>query len=385
MTIAPLNYTALPDEAEALRSKVRALVERECADMPMPDRARTWMGHSADFSRAMAKEGLIGLTLPKEYGGQGMGPFARYVVVEELLIAGAPVAAHWIADRQSAPLLLKFGSEAQQQEYIPRICAGECYLSIGMSEPGAGSDLSAVKSRAELQADGSWILNGQKIWTSVAHKNDYIIALVRTSDAGDSRHAGLSQFIVDLKAPGVTVRPIKDLTGSEDFNEIFFDNVQLTADTLVGEEGDGWNQVTAELAFERSGPERIYSSALLLDAWIKHVAAHGEAGEMRLQKIGEISAELAALRQLSIAVTAELVKGNSPVLEAALLKDLGTGLEQKIPYVIADDLAAHDDEKPSEELTATVELLLCISPSFSLRGGTREILRGMIARGLGLR
>ena len=343
------------------------------------------MGHSADFSRAMAKEGFVGLTLPTEYGGRGLGSFARYVVVEELLSAGAPVGAHWIADRQSAPLLLKFGSEEQRRKYVPPICAGEIFFSIGMSEPGAGSDLSAVKSRAELQDDGGWILNGQKIWTSGAHLNHYLIALVRTSGDASSRHAGLSQFIVDLSLPGVTVRPIKDLNGDEDFCEIFFDNVRLDAGCLVGDEGAGWAQVTAELAFERSGPERIYSSAVLLDAWIKHVAAQNEAGETRIRQIGALTAELAALRQLSIAVTAELEAGSSPVVEAALVKDLGTGFEQKIPHIIADDLASHPDEDICGELAATVKSLQHISPSFSLRGGTREILRGMIARGLGMR
>ena len=343
------------------------------------------MGHSADFSRAMAAEGLIGLTLPKEYGGQEMGPFARYVVVEELLIAGAPVGAHWIADRQSAPLLLKFGNEEQRQRYIPKICAGELFFSIGMSEPGAGSDLAAIRSKADKHSDGSWFLNGQKIWTSGAHVNHFLIALVRTSGDADSRHGGMSQFIVDLSAPGVTIRPIKDMNGDSDFNEIFFDNVRLGEDALVGEEGDGWKQVTAELAFERSGPERIYSSAVLLDAWIRHVAVQDNISDIRVLKIGSLTAELAALRQLSIAVTAELAAGNSPVVEAALLKDLGNGFEQKIPHIVADDLASHAEESVSEALTATVKLLLNIAPSFSLRGGTREILRGMIARGLGLR
>ncbi len=342
------------------------------------------MGYSAEFSRKMAEEGLIGLTIPRRYGGQGMGPFARFVVVEELLIAGAPVAAHWIADRQSAPLLLKFGSEEQRQRFIPKICAGELFFSIGMSEPGAGSDLAAIQSRAKRQQDGGWILNGRKIWTSGAHLNDYVIALVRTSDSED-RHGGMSQFIVDLKAPGVTIRPIEDLTGETDFNEIFFDDVQLEADALVGEDGEGWKQVTAELAFERSGPERIYSSAVLLDAWIGHVSAQAEISDARTTKIGALTAELAALRQMSIAVAAELEKGNSPVTEAALIKDLGNSFEQKIPQIVADDLASHPEETPNAELQAATRLLLQLAPSFSLRGGTREILRGMIARGLGLR
>ena len=384
MTVAALDMAIIPQAAESLRAGIRAFVERETAAMTLEQRSRSWMGHSAAFSRALAQAGFVGLTLPVEYGGRGLGPFARFVVLEELLSAGAPVAAHWIADRQSAPLLLKFGSEVQKQQFIPAICRGELYFSIGMSEPGAGSDLSAVRSRAEQQSDGKWLLNGQKIWTSGAHLNHQMITLVRTSGDANSRHAGLSQFIVDLSAPGVTIRPIADINGETDFNEIFFDNVELPADALVGEEGAGWAQVNAELAFERSGPERIYSSICLLDAWIAHLGQVG-ANEARTQKIGALTAQLAALRQLSIAVTARLDAGESPAVEASLVKDLGTGFEQSIPTIIADDLASHPDEPVADELMSTLKLVTYIAPSFSLRGGTREILRGIIARGLGLR
>ncbi len=384
MSIAALDMAVLPEAAEALRPGIRALVARESASMTLPERSRSWMGYSAAFSRTLASGGYLGLTLPVEYGGRGLGPFARFVVVEELLQVGAPVAAHWIADRQSAPLLLKFGSEEQKRRYIPAICRGELYFSIGMSEPNAGSDLSAVRSRAERQSDGSWRLNGQKIWTSGAHLNHYMIALVRTSGDADSRHAGLSQFIVDLTAPGVSIRPIPDLNGENDFNEIFFDNVALPADALVGEEGEGWAQVNAELAFERSGPERIYSSIMLLDAWIAHLG-QARANDARIAKVGGLMAQLASLRQMSIAVTALLEAGDSPAVEASLVKDLGTGFEQSIPALIADDLASYPDEAVSGELMTTLKLVTHIAPSFSLRGGTREILRGIIARGLGLR
>lgn len=384
MSIAALDLAALPEAAEALRPEIRALIERETASMNLPERSRSWMGYSTDFSKALATAGFVGLTLPTEYGGRGLGPFARFVVVEELLSAGAPVAAHWIADRQSAPLLLKFGSEEQRQRYIPGICKGELHFSIGMSEPNAGSDLSAVRSRAVPQGDGRWLLNGQKIWTSGAHLNRYMIALVRTSGDADSRHAGLSQFIIDLSAPGVTIRPIADLNGDTDFNEVFFDNVELGPDALVGEEGAGWTQVNAELAFERSGPERIYSSICLLDAWIAHLGQAG-ASEARIAKVGGLMAQLAGLRQMSIAVTAKLAAGESPAVEASLVKDLGTGFEQSIPAMIADDLGSHPDEAVSDELMTTLKLVTHIAPSFSLRGGTREILRGIIARGLGLR
>ena len=383
MNFDQLTLSTLPAEDEALRPIVRELIEAHIGALPLQKRARTWMGGDAVFSRAMGQAGLLGLTLPKQYGGAERGPLARFVVVEELLCAGAPVGMHWIADRQSALVILNFGTEAQREFYLPKICRGEIFFCIGMSEPGSGSDLASVRSRAERTSSG-WRLNGQKIWTSGAHHADYMIALVRTSgDAGD-RHKGLSQLLVDMKAPGISVRPILDLNGDHDFNEVFFDNVDLPAGALLGDEGAGWEQVTAELAFERSGPERIYSSAVLLDAWVQHVARQ-EPSEARERLVGSLTAQLAVLRELSVAVTTRLAAGERPVVEASLVKDLGTTFEQSVPTLIADDLASHPDELVDPELWRAIMTLMHIAPAFSLRGGTREILRGIIARGLGLR
>ena len=210
-----------------------------------------------------------------------------------------------------------------------------------------------------------------------------MIALVRTSGTSADRQSGLSQLIIDLKAPGVTVRPIVDLTGDAHFSEVFFDNVDLSDGALIGNEGDGWKQVTAELAFERSGPERIYSSVILLDAWVHHLQSIGRSDTSAL--VGRLTAELATLRSMSIACTAQLAAGESPVVEASIVKDRGTSFEQEIPQVIGDDIAGHPDEPISEVLYRTLLYVTHIAPSFSLRGGTREILRGIIARGMDLR
>jgi alkylation response protein AidB-like acyl-CoA dehydrogenase len=379
-----LTLSRLPAEDEELREPLRRLIGDALAQTPLDRRARSWQGFDGAFSRALGEAGYLGLTLPKRFGGHERGPFARFVVVEELLSAGAPVAAHWIADRQSAPLILNYGTDAQRDFYLPRIARGEAFFCIGMSEPGSGSDLASVRTRAE-RTDAGWRLNGQKIWTTNALHSHYMIALVRTSGTPADRHAGLSQLIVDLKAPGVTVRPIVDLTGDAHFAEVFFDNVELAADALVGTEGDGWHQVTAELAFERSGPERIYSSVVLLDGWVRHLAAIGRTGDAESALVGRATAELATLRAMSIAVTARLAAGESPVIEASLVKDLGTAFEQALPIMIGDDLAAHPDEPIDPELYRSLLYGTHIAPSFSLRGGTREILRGIIARGLGLR
>lgn len=374
----------LPAEDEEFRPLVRAVIEQALAEEPSSVRSRSWMGFNAAFSRRLGDAGLIGLTIPRRYGGRERSPFARFVVVEELLSVGAPVAAHWIADRQSAPLLLRYGTEAQCERFIPGICRGETYFCIGMSEPGSGSDLASVQTHAE-KFDNGWRLNGQKIWTTNAGVSQYMIALVRTSGKPEDRQNGLSQLIVDLKAPGVTVRPIVDLTGDAHFAEVFFEDVLLDDQALVGIAGQGWKQVTAELAFERSGPERIYSSAVLLDAWISHLAAVGSAAGPGPALVGRLTAELAVLRAMSIAVTTRLAAGESPVVEASLVKDLGSSFEQSVPTLISDDLGSRPDELIEPELYRTLLYMSCIAPSFSLRGGTREILRGIIARGLGVR
>lgn len=379
-----LTMAAIPDADEALRQPVRAMIAAATQHVPTDRRARSWQGFDAAFSRALGQAGYLGLTLPTAYGGADRGPFARFVVVEELLAAGAPVAAHWIADRQSAPLILNYGTAAQRAFYLPRICRGEAFFCIGMSEPGSGSDLASVRTRAERTAQG-WRLNGQKIWTTNSMHSDYMIALVRTSGGPEDRNAGLSQLIIDLKAPGITIRPITDLTGDAHFAEVFFDAVDLPEDALVGAEGQGWHQVTAELAFERSGPERIYSSVVLLDAWTRHIRAHGRADAATQALIGGLMARQSVLRSMSIACTARLALGESPVVEASLVKDLGTQFEQDLPRLIGDDLARHPDQPIDADLYRTLLYVTHIAPSFSLRGGTREILRGIIARGLGLR
>jgi alkylation response protein AidB-like acyl-CoA dehydrogenase len=379
-----LTLSAIPEEDEALRLPVRAMIAEAIKGRPMDQRARSWQGFDADFSRALGAAGYLGLNLPKCYGGGDKGPFARFVVVEELLSAGAPVAAHWIADRQSGPLILNYGTDAQRDFYLPKICRGEAFFCIGMSEPGSGSDLASVRTRAERTASG-WRVNGQKIWTTNSMHSDYMIALVRTSGTVEDRNAGLSQLIIDLKAPGVSIRPIADLTGDAHFAEVFFDAVDLPEDALVGAEGQGWHQVTAELAFERSGPERIYSSVVLLDAWVAHLQAVGRADAATLNLLGGLTARLAVLRAMSIACTARLAAGESPVVEASIVKDLGTAFEQDVPRLIGDDLASHPEEAVAADLYRTLLYVTHIAPSFSLRGGTREILRGIIARGLGLR
>src|ERR1700755_3430392 len=219
-----------------------------------------------------------------------------------MLAAGAPVALHWIADRQSGPLILRVGTD-EQKKLLPRIAAGEAYFCIGMSEPDVGSDLASVRTRA-AKVQGGYLVNGTKVWTSFAHKSQYMILFCRTgTERGDKadRHAGVSQFIVDLHTnPGITVRPIIALTGEHHFNEVVFTDVFLPDTALLGREGDGWNQVTSELAFERSGPERVLSSFRL---FVELVRALGpDPSDAGAVAIGRLSAHIITLRRLSLSV-----------------------------------------------------------------------------------
>ena len=381
--LSQLRLASLPPAAQGLRAEVKAFLRSALEPAPAYIRARSWMGFDAGFSKKLAERGWVGVTLPAQYGGASLDAFSRYVLVEELLAVGAPVSAHWIADRQSGPLILKFGTEAQKAFYLPRICRAEAFFCIGMSEPNAGSDLASVATRARPN-DAGWLLNGQKIWTTNAHHCHYMIALVRSSGEKEDRQAGLSQFIIDLSLPGVTVRPIRDLSGDAHFSEVFFDNVQLAPDALVGTEGSGWAQVNAELAFERSGPERIYSSIVLLELWIRLLRQSPDGGA-HAATVGRLATHLVTLRNMSITVTARLARGESPVVEAALIKDLGTEFEQSIPNIVEATMGAGSGTEMDDELGRTLAYVSQMSPSYSLRGGTREILRGMIARGLGLR
>jgi alkylation response protein AidB-like acyl-CoA dehydrogenase len=382
--LSSLSLTAIPSEDEALRQPVREFLIDAMRNIPAATKARSWAGYNTAFSKELAKKGWLGITLPKVYGGGGRSAFARYVLVEEFLNFGAPVGSHWIADRQSGPLILKYGTEEQRQFYIPAICRGEAFFCIGMSEPNSGSDLASIRTKAEKNEAG-FLLNGQKIWTTNANACQYMIALVRTSGGSDDRQKGLSQVIIDLSLPGVTIKPITDLAGDRHFCEVFFENVQLKNSALIGEEGKGWEQVTAELAFERSGPERIFSSIVLFDEWLNYIRTPQGSTPESTRLAGKIISQLAPLRAMCLAVTQKLVQGESPVVEAALVKDLGTGVEQYIAAAIADDLFSRAESPPPIELLQTLNYVSQVAPSYSLRGGTRDVLRGMIARGLGLR
>jgi len=317
----------LSPAADTLRTEVRTFLADTRRDGLWSPQADFMAGFSPEFSHALGEHGWLGMTWPSAYGGHARSALDRYVVTEELLAAGAPVSAHWIADRQSGPLFLRFGTEEQRQHILPQIAAGDCYFSIGMSEPDSGSDLASLRTRAERTSDG-WRITGAKIWTSNAHLNHYMIALCRTGDAGPDRHGGLSQFLIDLKNDDITVNPIHNLLGAHDFNEVVFDGTDIPADRIIGKEGDGWHQVTSELAYERSGPERFLSTYRLMIELVRHVAPAPD--RHTLDAIGRLTASLFSLRQMSLSVAGLLDEGQSPDLAAAIVKDVGTEFEREV-------------------------------------------------------
>jgi len=382
--MATFNFELLdlPPEAEKLRGEVREFLRETVGEGAPHKRERTWGGHDREFSLKVGARGWIGMLWPKKYGGHERSALERYVVLEEMLAAGAPVSAHWIADRQSGPLLLRFGTEAQRQKFLPAIARGELSFAIGMSEPDSGSDLASLRTRAE-RVPGGYRVNGTKVWTSNAHLADYMIATFRTSHDPAKKHEGLSQFLVDTKLPGITMSPIIDLAGSHHFNMVVFEDAFVPEDMRVGEEGAGWKQVTTELAFERSGPERYLSSFALLLELIREVSK--DPGERAAATVGRLVAHLATLRQMSLSVALMLQAGENPNLESAVVKDVGTTFEQEVPEVVHALLGVEPTIDTGSDLQQVLGFLMQRAPSFSLRGGTREILRGIIARGLGLR
>jgi len=375
---------AFPDDVEDLRHDIRGFLRAERANGGFKPMADCWgSGLSPEFSRKLGQRGYLAVTWPKQYGGQEKTMLHRYVITEELVSAGAPVAAHWVADRQSGPLILRYGTETQKTDILPRIAGGECFFAIGMSEPGSGSDLASVRTRAE-KVDGGWKINGAKIWSSNAQICHYMIALVRTTPVEDGKkHQGLSQFLVDLSTPGITIRGIKNIANESHFNETVFEDVFVPDDAMLGNEGDGWKQVTSELAIERAGPERFLSTTIILEEAVRAMA---ETDDSRIQlAFGQLVARLRTLRRMSLGVSALLQEGSSPETEAALVKEVGTRFEREIIEGVRAVAPSGPKTQGMSDYQSVLRDGILHIPSSTIRGGTNEVLKGIVARQLGLR
>ena len=375
----------LPPECDKLRTEVRAfLAEQIAAGTFDPHHGGYGESYNRGLSRSVGAKGWIGMTWPKKYGGHERSQLERYVVTEEFRVANAPGNLHFVADRQSGPVLLKYAPEHVKQDILPLICRGELCFAIGMSEPGSGSDLFAAKAKA-TRSDGGWRVNGSKIWTTSAHVADYMIALFRTSPpTKDNRRHGLTQFLVDMKGPGITVRPIYQMTGKPGFNEVVFADAFIPDDHVLGEIDGAWKQATSELAYERSGPERFLETFYVL---LELIRAVGPDPDVRsAEGLGRLVAQLHTLRRMSVSVAGMLQAGKEPVVEGSIVKDLGTLWEQKLPERVRE-LAAFLDPEITNRATLDEQIAMAttIAPKLTIQGGTTEILRGIIARGLGLR
>jgi acyl-CoA dehydrogenase len=382
-TLVPA-FRTLPRSTEDLRREVRTFIAEDRSAFGWAPRVDSWISSwDPEFSQRLGARGWLGMTTPRDYGGGGFTHVERFVVIEELLAAGAPIAAHWVADRQAGPSLLKYGNESQKQQYLPAIARGECYFAIGMSEPESGSDLASVRTRG-VRVDGGWALSGTKVWTSGAHHSHAFVVLARTAELDTAkRHEGLSQFVVPLDSPGIDIRPIRLLTGGHHFNEVVLDKVFVPDDMVLGDIGDGWAQVTSELGFERSGPERILSTQPLLEEFAS--VASSDETPWATAELGGLISQLASLRQLSASVAAALARGESVGVAAAVVKDLGTRYEGEVVDTASASSPSHPTVGAESDLARLLAEGILHAPGFTLRGGTNEILSGVVARGLGLR
>jgi acyl-CoA dehydrogenase len=375
----------LSPQCEALRTEVRAFLAQEIsAGTFEPHHPGYSESYDRDFSRRVGAKGWIGMTWPKQYGGHERSQLERYVVTEEFRVANAPANFHFVADRQSGPILLKYAPEHLKKDILPRICRGELCFAIGMSEPGSGSDLFAAKTKA-TKVDGGWRINGTKIWTTSAHIANYMLALFRTSPpTKENRRHGLTQFLVNMKTQGITVNPIYQMTGKPGFNEVVFVDTFLPDDHVIGEIDGAWKQATSELAYERSGPERFLDTFYVLPELVRTL---GPEPDLRgAEGLGQLVAQLHTLRRMSVSVAGMLQAGKEPVVEGSIVKDLGTVWEQKLPARVRELAALLKPELLNH--TALEDQLAhatTIAPKLTIQGGTTEILRGIIARGLGLR
>jgi alkylation response protein AidB-like acyl-CoA dehydrogenase len=373
---------------EAFREEIRGFLRAELAAETHRVREDGWVvGFSRAFSEKLGRRGWLGLTWPREYGGQARSVLERLILTEELLRAGAPVAAHWLGDRQVGPSILRFGTAEQRREILPRITSGAIVFCVGLSEPDAGSDAAAVTTRAVEDGDG-FVIRGQKIWTSFAHQADYCYLVART-DASGPKHKGISEFIVPMATPGITVRALLDMTGEHHFNEVFFEDVRVPRTALIGQKDRGWYQIAVQLDYERGGIERVLSNWPLLEDAL--VALGGSAvlrdpvTRDRLAGL-RVDLEIARLMVYRIAWLAD--HGRVPNVEAAVAKSFGTELEQRIAETVAGlfQMSALGLAGTSRAaLGGRVARAVLYAPAYTIQGGTSNILRNIIAhRGLGL-
>jgi alkylation response protein AidB-like acyl-CoA dehydrogenase len=350
------------------------------------------MAYDPEFTKRVAAKKWIGITWPTEYGGQGRCFIDRLILTEEMLRYGAPAACHWFADRQIGNTVLKHGNEEQKKKYLPKIMNGEMYVGLGMSEPEAGCDLASVKTQAVKKGD-HYIMNGQKTWTSGGKHMNYLYMLVRTNP-DVAKHKGLSEFIIPKDLPGISTNPIIDITGSEAWNEVFFDNVPVPADCLIGEENSGWRQLMEQLAYERSGMERLMANYPVYQGIIQFVKETKRDGKslsqdpIIRQNLAQLKVEFNVGRLFMYRVALVMDESRSPEWEASMSKVYATAFEQRLARMALEILGPYGQLKPHSKWTKLNGMAYhsyLSSKGYSHQAGTSEVLKNILAlRKLGL-
>jgi alkylation response protein AidB-like acyl-CoA dehydrogenase len=345
----------------------------------------TWItGHDRAFAKELADRGWLGMTWPVEHGGGGRSALERFVVFEALISTGAPIAAAWFADRQMGPSLLTYGTDAQRERWLPGIVEGTSMWCIGMSEPDAGSNVAGIRTRAERDGD-DWIVNGQKIWTSGAFDADWCYLVCRT-DPDAPPHKGLSDLVVDMRSPGITVQRIKDMTASEHFCEVYFDNVRVPGDHVVGELNGSFRQIMRQMEHERGGIDRLVSNRRLYEDCLPLADM---ADPLIRQEVAALETGYHIGRLLVLRETL----GQGPPQFSAATKTFGTEFEQRVAdfcgRVLGAAAIAYEPPDPDADhvarLATRISRNICYAPGYTIMGGTCNILRNILSeRGLGL-
>ena len=376
------------EEQIKFRQEVRDFLEAELKAGYWEPSCDAWIqGYNPEFTKRVAQKGWIGLTWPKEYGGQGKGPIERLILTEEMLRYGAPAGCHWFADRQVGASILAYGTEELKAEFLPGIIKGELYFGLGMSEPGAGSDLASVQTRATEDGD-YYIINGQKTWTSCAHFAHYFYIIART-DSDAPKHRGISEFILKADIPGLNRTPMIDITGTEAWNDVFFDNVRVHKKYLIGEKNRGFYQILKQLDYERSGMERIMGNYALFVAIMQFSKENKLSQDPLIRhKLAQIYIEFEVGRLLGYRVFSLMEEGQPPNWESAISKVYSTEFEKRLANLAIEILGPYGllmSGSKFAPIRGIAPHSYLGSKGYSLQGGTTEILKNIIAtRGLGL-
>ncbi len=380
-------------EQESFRQEVRDFMEAEISQGTFQPICDGWIqGYSPEFTRKVAAKGWIGLTWPKEYGGQERSNIDRLILTEELLRYGAPAACHWFADRQIGRSIIAYGTEEQKQEFLPQILRGEAHIGLGMSEPQSGSDLASLQTKATEDGD-DYVIDGQKMWTSCASYMTHVYLVART-DPDAPKHRGVSEFIIDASLPGISVTPTIDITGSVAWGEVFYDHVRVPKKYLIGEKNRGFYQILGQLDYERAGLERLMGNFPLFDAIVRF-AKETQRNDAPLSrdplirnKLAQLEVEFEIGRLLTYRVVLVIDEGRSPNVEAAMAKTYCTTFEQRLANVATDILGIYGQlmaESKWAPIFGMAPHSYLGSKGYSLQAGSTEVLRNIIAnRGLGL-